>query len=102
MFLSSILIKLFTVWLKVGIVQSIVHSLIKFLKLSIPIPSTLIKWFKVSMFLLSILIGGSRLVYHRERIWFSSTLSCIKEEEEITKPPAYQVINRCLSPLPIK
>jgi hypothetical protein len=39
-------------------------------------------------------------LYHRERIWFSSTLSCIKEEEEITKPPAYQVINRCLSPLP--
>ncbi len=41
-------------------------------------------------------------LYHRERIWFSSTLSCIKEEEEITKPPAHQVINRCLSPLPIK
>ncbi len=26
-------------------------------------------------------------VYHRERIYFSSTPSCIKEEEEITKPP---------------
>ena len=26
-------------------------------------------------------------VYHRERIWFSSTLSCIKEKEEITKTP---------------
>jgi hypothetical protein len=38
-------------------------------------------------------------LYHRERIWLSSTLSCIKEEEEIAKPPAYQVINRCLSPV---
>jgi hypothetical protein len=35
-------------------------------------------------------------VYHRERIWFSSTLSCIKEKEEITKTP------RGLSPLPTK
>jgi hypothetical protein len=26
-------------------------------------------------------------LYHRERIWFSSTLSCIKEKEEITKTP---------------
>jgi hypothetical protein len=27
------------------------------------------------------------VLYHRERIYFLSTLSCIKEEEEITKPP---------------
>ncbi len=27
------------------------------------------------------------MVYHRERIYFSSTPSCMKEEEEITKPP---------------
>jgi hypothetical protein len=27
------------------------------------------------------------LLYRRERIYFSSTLSCIKEEEEITQPP---------------
>ncbi len=26
-------------------------------------------------------------VYHRERIWKSSTLSCNEEKEEITKPP---------------
>ncbi len=30
---------------------------------------------------------NTSVVYHRERIWFSSTLSCIKEKEEITKPP---------------
>jgi hypothetical protein len=27
------------------------------------------------------------LVYHRERILETSTLSCNEEEEEITKPP---------------
>jgi hypothetical protein len=28
-----------------------------------------------------------RKLYHRERIYFSSTLSGIKKEEKITKPP---------------
>jgi hypothetical protein len=46
--------------------------------------SELLAWFR----------GGK--LYHRERIWFSSTLSCIKEKEEITKTP------RGLSPLPTK
>ncbi len=30
---------------------------------------------------------GSSLLYHRERILKSSTLSCNEEKEEITKPP---------------
>ncbi len=30
---------------------------------------------------------GTSLVYHRERILETSTLSCNEEEEEITKPP---------------
>jgi hypothetical protein len=29
----------------------------------------------------------TKLVYHRERILETSTLSCNEEEEEITKPP---------------
>jgi hypothetical protein len=31
--------------------------------------------------------GTLKVLYHRERILETSTLSCNEEEEEITKPP---------------
>ncbi len=48
-------------------------------------------------------------MYHRKRIYFSSTLSCNKKEkknhqtsQQGPEPPANQVGNRGASPLPIK
>jgi hypothetical protein len=33
------------------------------------------------------ILKNSKVMYHRERILETSTLSCNEEEEEITKPP---------------